>query len=178
MRKVVLNIALSLDGYIAGPKGEFDWLFTDQDYGLKEFFSRVDSALIGRKTYDLMVKMGGVYPGMKNYVFSRKQSRAKKKNVVFVSEDISAFIQKRKSEKGKDIWLVGGGELGRSFLEDDLVDEMILSVHPLLLGKGIPLFRKTDSRRDFELTGCKPYSSGLVQLQYARSLPPKPRTAA
>ena len=170
MRKIVLNIALSLDGYIAGPKGEFDWLFTDQDYGLKEFFSRVDTALMGRKTYDLMMKLGGAYPGMKNYVFSRHKARTKKKKVFFVSEDISAFAKKLKSKKGKDIWLVGGGELAHFFFEADLVDEMILSVHPIRLGKGISLFPELGRRRDFRLLECKSYSSGLVQLHYARSL--------
>ncbi len=171
MRKIVLNIALSLDGYIAGPKGEFDWLFTDQDYGLKEFFSRIDTALMGRKTYDLMTRLGGAYPGMKNYVFSRNLPITKKENVVFISEGVLAFAGKLKSEKGKDVWLVGGGELACSFLEADLVDEMILSVHPILLGKGIPLFRESDSRRDFKLLGCQTYSSGLVQLHYVRSRP-------
>ena len=171
MRKIVLNIALSLDGYIAGSKGEFDWLFTDQDYGLKEFFASVDTALIGRKTYAVMMKLGGAYPGMKNYVFSHRRTRMKKKNVTFVSEDAAAFVKRLKSEKGGDIWLVGGGELAHSFFEADLVDEIILSVHPILLGKGIPLFRRMGRRRDFKLLGCKTYSSGLVQLRYARSLP-------
>jgi dihydrofolate reductase len=178
LRKTVLNIALSLDGYIAGPKGEFDWLFTDQDYGLKEFFSRIDTALIGRKTYDLMMKLGGAYQGMKNYVFSHSRIPAKKKNVVFVAEALSTSIDKLKSAKGKDIWLVGGGALVHSFLEADLVDEMILSIHPILLGKGIPLFRETGRRRDLELQHSKTYSSGLVQLQYVRSLPSKSPTAA
>jgi dihydrofolate reductase len=171
MKKIVLNIALSLDGYIAGPKGEFDWLFTDQDYGLKDFLSRIDTTLMGRKTYDLMMKMGGAYAGMKNYVFTRKRTQEKKKKAVFVSEDITAFVKKLKSEKGKDIWLVGGAELARSFFEADLVDEMILSIHPILLGKGIPLFQKTGRRRDFELRHSKTYSSGLVQLHYIRPHP-------
>jgi dihydrofolate reductase len=171
MRMIVLNIALSLDGFIAGPKGEFDWLFTDQDYGLKEFFSRVDTALIGKKTYDLMMRLGGAYQGMKNYVFSHKRISAKKKNVVFVSEDIPAFAKKLKSEKGKDIWLVGGGELANSFFRADLADEMILSVHPILLGKGIRLFGESGRRRDFKWLGCKTFSSGLAQLHYVRSRP-------
>lgn len=179
MRKILLNIALSLDGYIAGPARKFDWLYTDQDYGLKEFYSRIDAALIGRKTYDLMIKTGGgLYPGMKNYVFSRKRTHAKKKNVLFVSGDISAFAMGLKSEKGKDIWLVGGAGLVHSFLELDLVDEMILSIHPILLGGGIPLFKSTDKRLDFQLMHCKTYSTGLVQLHYARSQPSKPRAAA
>lgn len=171
MRKIILNIALSLDGYIAGPKGEFDWLFTDQDYGLKEFFARVDATLIGRKTYDLMMKLGGAHPGMRNYVFSRKRTRAKEKNTVFISEDPAAFVKKLKSEKGKDIWLVGGGELAHSFFEADLVDEMILSIHPILLGRGILLFHEADRRCDFSLLRCDSFSSGLVQLHYGRSKP-------
>jgi dihydrofolate reductase len=175
MRKIVLNIALSLDGYIAGPQGEFDWLFTDQDYGLKEFFSRVDTALIGRKTYDLMMKLGGTaYPGMKNYVFSHKRTQTKKKDIVFVSEDIADFVKRLKSEKGKDIWLVGGGELAHSFFKRDLVDEMVLSLHPIMLAKGISLFRESDSRHSLRLLKCQAYSTGLVQLHYARVKPRKP----
>jgi dihydrofolate reductase len=125
-----------------------------------------------------MMKMGGAYPGMKTYVFSHKRVQTTKKNVVFIAEKIEASVKKLKSEKGKDIWLVGGGELAHSFFGADLVDEMFLSVHPILLGKGIPLFRELDRRRDFSLLHCKTYSSGLVQLHYARSLPSKPRIAA
>lgn len=143
---------------------------------MKEFFARVDTALIGRKTYDVMMKLGGAYPGMKNYVFSHKRRRTKKKNVTFVSEDTSAFVKRLKSEKCRDIWLVGGGELAHSFFEADRVDEMVLSVHPILLGKGIPLFRRAGRQRDFKLLGCKTYSSGLVQLRYARSLSDQPQS--
>lgn len=115
------------------------------------------------------MRMGGAYPGMKSYVFSRERTRAKKRDVIFVTEDLPEFVRKLRSEKGKDIWLVGGAELARAFFMADLVDEMILSVHPILLGKGIPLFHELDRRRDFSLLRCDGFTSGLVQLHYDRS---------
>ncbi len=179
MRKIILNIALSLDGYIAGPKGEFDWLYTDQDYGLREFFTKVDAALIGRKTYDLMVETGSeIYSGMKNYVFSRSRTHKKRKNVLFVSGDILRFVNDLKAQDGKDIWLVGGSDFAHSFFQLDLIDEMILSIHPIILGKGTPLFLRSNKRRNFELIGCKSFSTGLVQLHYVRSQPLEPKAAA
>ena len=108
MRNVILNVAVSLDGYIAGPRGEYDWCFTDQDYGMKKFFKRIDTALIGRKTYELMLKMGEPgYPGVMNYVFSKTIQGKNNENVTFIAEDVAEFVKKLKNSKGKDIWLVG-----------------------------------------------------------------------
>lgn len=167
MTKVVLNIALSLDGFIACPNEEIDWLFHDQDYGLKEFYSRIDTTLMGRKTYVLMMKMGGnPYPQIRNYVFSRDRTRKNDGENVFISENIPGFVQELKAASRKDIWVLGGGEIASVFLDLHLIDEMILSIHPIILGDGIPLFHRTDKRLDFRLTDCRTYSSGLVELYY------------
>jgi len=167
MRNVILNVAVSLDGYISGEKGEYDWCFTDQDYGMKEFFARIDATLIGRKTYDLMVKMGEqLYPALTNYVFSRTIQHSKAKNVHIVSEDVAAFVRKLKDTKGKGIWLFGGAELIHACLEDNLVDEAMLSIHPIILGGGKPVFGKRSARLNLTLAHSKKYSSGLIQLVY------------
>ena len=169
MKKVVLNIATSLDGFIAGPNGEIDWLFTDGDYGLSDFFKTIDSTLIGNKTYQLMLKMGeNGYSGMTNYVFTRKPTESKSDNVIFVSDNIVEFVRQLKDKDGKNIWLVGGGEIANVFFAASLVDEMILSVHPIILGDGIPLFKRS-KRIDYKLTDCIKYPSGLVQLLYRLS---------
>jgi dihydrofolate reductase len=171
MRKVKLFIANSLDGFIARPDGSFDWLFTDGDYGMTDFFKSVDTALIGRKTYDLMLSFGGEhssYKGMKNYVFSRSPKKSKDKNVQFVSGDIRNFIESLKQKRGKDMWLVGGGELTESFLRERLIDEFILTVHPIILGAGIPLFHGESQQTDLKLIDCKTYESGIVQVHYGK----------
>lgn len=170
MRKVILNLAVSLDGYIAGPHGEYDWCMTDQDYGMKEFMREVDAALIGRKTYDLMRQMGEeAHPGLTNYVFSRTIEGREANDVVFVSQEAAEFVRTLKSSEGKALWLFGGGELIEALFQADLVDELMLSVHPLTLGDGKPLFPRMQTRLGFTLRGTREYSTGLVQLLYARS---------
>ncbi len=166
MRKVILFIANSLDGFVARPDGGFDWLFTDGDYGMRDFFKSVDTALVGRKTYDLMAGQKSTNTGMKGYVFSRSPQKSKDKHVEFVSGDIRNFILALKEQPGKDIWLVGGGELMASFLQKRLIDEFILTVHPIILGAGIPLFRGESQQIDLQLLACQTYESGIVQLRY------------
>ncbi len=167
MRKIKLSIANSLDNYIARPDDAFDWILHDQDYGIADFFQSVDVALIGRKTHDLMVKFGSPsFTGMKNYVFSRTKSGKGEGGVEFVSGEVTSFVQSLRAENGKDIWLVGGGELVHSFLQQRLVDEIRLAVQPLLLGEGRPLFYSGFPQTQLRLTACKEFSSGLVLLTY------------
>jgi dihydrofolate reductase len=167
MRKVTLSVASTLDNYIARPDGAFDWIFHDQDYGLKDFFSGMDVALIGRKTHDLMVQMGTPnFAGMKNYVFSRTKTGRGEGGVEFVSEDPRTLVDKLKAQTGKDIWLAGGGELTLAFLQAQAVDEIVLAVHPILLGEGIPLFAGQFPQTNLRLTKCKEYSTGLLHLTY------------
>ena len=169
MRNIILNVAVTLDGCIAGPNGEYDWCFTDQDYGLKEFTSRVDATLMGRKTFEVLLHEGQeTFSGMRNYVFSKTLSPSSNKLVTIVSEDVPFFVSKLKNEDGKGVWLFGGGELIQTFLEGDLIDEMILSIHPIILGNGIPLFPKSNKRREYKMTECKTYPTGLVQVAYGR----------
>jgi dihydrofolate reductase len=173
MRKVILGLAVTLDGYIEGPNGEYDWCFTDQDYGLNEFFSRVDTIFIGRKSYEIALQHanannGEVVPGMPRmteYVFSKTLKRVKE-GAILVSDDTMAQARKIKELPGKDIWLFGGASLTDALMKEGLVDEVWMSVHPILLGSGKPLFRPQESRTKLKLINCKSYETGLVSLQY------------
>jgi dihydrofolate reductase len=169
MRKVLLQLAVSLDGYIEGPNGEYDWCFTDQDYGMTAFYDRIDSVFMGRKSYELTQSMGdavmGDFPKLKEYVFSTTMKEAKPE-VVLIKEDIAAAVTRIKNEPGKDIWLFGGASLTTSLLNLGLVDEIILAVHPIILGSGKQLFNNIDKRVSLTLTDTKTYSSGLVMLTY------------
>ena len=167
MRKVKLSVATSLDNYIARPDGGYDWILHGQEHGLAEFFSTVDVALIGRKTHDLMVKAGSpCFPGMKNYVFSRTKTGRGEGGVEFVSADPKTFLEALRRKSGKDIWLAGGGELALSFLQQRLVDELILAMQPILLGDGLPLFAGEFPEAKLRLAQCQKYSNGVVHLTY------------
>lgn len=170
MRRVKLFIATSLDGFIARADGAVDWLYTDGDFGMREFFASVDTALIGRKTHDQMVAWGhSAYEGMDNYVFSRTRRADDGVPVQYVSADLVAFVGRLRRQPGKDLWLVGGGDLIAEFRERDLIDDIILSVHPVLLGEGIPLFPGRHEPLNLELTRCTQYERGLVQVAYRRA---------
>lgn len=173
MRKVILGLAISLDWYIEGPNGEYDWCFTDQDYGLNEFFKRIDALFIGRKSYEIKQQFedgsGESIPGMPamtEYVFSRTLSTVKT-GAVLISDDAIAEARKIKAKPGKDIWLYGGAVLTEQMLEAGIIDELWLSVHPILLGSGRQLFKKQEHRVNLKLLESKTYNSGLVSLRYA-----------
>lgn len=169
MRKVILQLAVSLDGYIEGPNGEFDWCFTDDDYGMSAFFKRVDTTFMGRKTYELVVAMQDQappgFPKMKEYVFSNTMETANK-DVTLIRGDIKKEVGKIKKQKGKDIWLFGGADLISSLMNLQLVDEIILAVHPVVLGSGKALFKDMNERTWLTLTDHKIYPNGLVFLTY------------
>lgn len=166
MRKVLLNVAVSLDGYIEGPKGEIDWCMTDQDYGMSTFVKRLDAIFIGRKSYDLLLTMDpNPYPDLTKYVFSRKLRKAAGKTII-VNGNVQREVRRIKKKNGKDIWLFGGADLVTQFVNANLIDEMHLSVHPLFLGSGTPLFQDIKRRKEFTLKEMKTYSTGLVQLLY------------
>jgi len=169
MRKIILQLAVSLDGYIEGPNGEFDWCFMDQDYGMSAFFKRVDTTFMGRKTYELALSMEGEipegFPKMKEYVFSNTLSKVKE-GVILVNGDIKKEVEKIKNEKGRDIWLFGGAELISLLMNLELVDEIILAVHPVILGGGKALFKDINERTWLTLTDHKIYPNGLVFLTY------------
>ena len=170
MRKIVLGLGISLDGYIARPDGSVDFLFMPKDYSMAEFFSTIDTAILGRKTYDVAKAMGGGFGGnVKYYVMSRKLPAGEREGLIFTQESPAALVEKIRSQKGKDIWLMGGGELARDFLKADLVDELYLGIIPVLLGEGIPLFPAGFPQRNFVLTENKTFSRGLIGLKYRRA---------
>ena len=170
MRKIILGLAVSLDGFIEGPNGEYDWCFTDQDYGMTEFYKRIDSLFIGKRSYELLLKMGDDampgFPKLKEYVFSTTMKDAKP-GVIIINDDIKKNVEKIKHEPGKDIWLFGGASLTSSLLNLDLVDEMSLAIHPIILGSGKPLFSDIKKRIPLNLMDTKTYSSGLVTMVYS-----------
>lgn len=174
MRKIILGLAVTLDGYIEGPNGEFDWCFTDQDYGLKEFFTRIDAIFIGRKSYEMAQQYadsnnGELVPGMPamvEYVFSNTL-KSVKEGAELIAGDSIAEAGRIKAQPGKDIWLFGGASLSDALMKEGLVDELWMSVHPILLGSGKPLFRTQDTRTQLTLLESKTYETGLVSLRYS-----------
>ena len=165
MRKVVLFIASSLDGYIARQNGDIDWLFTDQNYGYTNFLDSIDTVFMGRKTYEQVLTFGEYpYQEKNSYVFTKNLDFSANSDVEVVTE-LETFVNNLKLLDGKNIWLVGGSLLIRDFLNKNFVNEVILSVHPIILGEGIPLFANPNTT-SLQLTGCQTYSSGLVQLSY------------
>src|SRR5688572_24738086 len=140
MRKIILQLAVSLDGFIEGPNGEYDWCFSDQDYGMSDFLKRIDTVFIGRKSYELMQNMeaGSGLPEMKTYVFSNTLTKVGS-GASLISRDLKKQITAIKEEAGKDIWLFGGASLTGSLMNLKLVDEISMAVHPIILGKGKPL---------------------------------------
>jgi dihydrofolate reductase len=172
MRKVVLGLGISLDGYIARLDGSVDFLFMPKDYSMGPFFATIDAAIMGRKTYDAALKMGGGGFGdskMKSYVFSQSQPPGERGGVTFVNDSPKAFVDKLRKQRGKNIWHMGGGELAHSFLKDDLVDELYLGVVPVLIGEGLPLFPPGFPQREFSLLENKTFSKGMIALKYART---------
>jgi len=181
MRKVVLGLGISLDGYIARPDGAVDFLFMPRDYSMGPFFATIDTAIMGRKTYDVAVKMGGGAFGdskMKNYVFSHSQPPGERGGVTFVNESPKNFVENVRKGPGKNIWLMGGGELARDFLKDDLVDELYIGIVPILIGKGLPLFPSGFPQREFTLLENKSYSKGLIVFKYVRAWKKSKRKSA
>jgi dihydrofolate reductase len=152
-----------------------DYLTIDQEGEelMADFFAKIDTTIMGRKTAAAtaeMRKSGEIpeMPGMSTYVFSRRWKPGKRDGFEVVRGSLTAFVRKLKRRPGKDIYLGGGGQLCRSFLQEDLVDELYLGLGPILLGDGIPAFPAMFPRRSFKLTECKSYSNGSVGLRYER----------
>lgn len=169
MRKVKLFIASSLDCYIAREDGGTDWLYTDADYGYAKFYDSIDTIIVGRKSYDQSLTFD-IYPykGKKVYVFSRKKERKNnnEQDVEYIDTNIQDFVTSLTQSIGKDIWLLGGGEIVSVLLNAGLVDEIILSIHPIILGTGIPLLRNIQKEVNLKLENSFSFESGLMQLCY------------
>lgn len=166
MRKVVYNCAVSLDGFIEGPNGEFDWCMADQDYGMSAFMERIDTVLYGRKSYELVLKMGQTFgKEHEHYMFSTTMTEAAE-NVTLIKDKASEHVKAIKAALGKDIWLFGGADLAGSLMNEGLVDELALAVHPIVLGQGKPLFTNVQHRVQYRLESVKPYDTGLIIVNY------------
>ena len=138
MRKVILGVGISLDGYIARPDGAVDFLFMPKDYSMAAFFASVDTFIMGRKTLDAALRMGGgggSFGGMPAYVLSRSQPAGERDGLFFTRESPARLVTRIRRRPGKHIWMMGGGELARAFLAADLIDELYLGVVPVLLGE-------------------------------------------
>ncbi|OLP15422.1 riboflavin biosynthesis protein RibD [Leptolyngbya sp. 'hensonii'] len=170
MRSIKLFIASSLDGYIARKNEDVEWLFTDQDYGYTEFYDQVDTVIMGRKTYDVSMRLSeGEYPyqDKESFVFSKSLEGQDNENVTFIGSDLESFVTSLRQSDGRDIWLVGGSDLACWFIQQGFLDELILSVHPIILGDGIPLItRDATLETPLELQDVKTYGTGLIQLFY------------
>jgi len=167
MRRVCYSVAMSLDGYIADPKGGYDWIVIDPEIDFAAMFKRYDTVLMGRKSYDAAKQQGGYgMPGPKAYVFSRTLKQSDVPDAT-VSHDPQKTVTALKKAKGKAIWLFGGGELFRSLLELGLVDAVEVAVIPVLLGDGLPLLPRTGTRAKLKLTGEKLLKkTGTLMLNY------------
>lgn len=171
MAEVVLFIAASLDGLIARSNGAVDWLFTDQDYGYRDFFASIDTVIMGRKTYTQILQWGDYpYQGKQGFVFTRSPSPTQDDNVEFVQENIEALMASLRSRTGQNIWLVGGAELIALFRQQQWIDQLILSIHPLILETGIPLFLPVVGQvQQLIFQQMQVFETGLIQTTYSFS---------
>lgn len=168
MRRVRYSVAMSLDGYIAGPQGEFDWITSDPEINFTEILSQFDTLLIGRRTFDTMVSAGQTsMPGMKIIVFSKTLRQADHPKIEIVRENHRDTVSALKAQPGKDIWLFGGGSLFRSLAAEGLVDTVEVAVMPILLGEGVPLLPGPAHRIKLSLTAQRTCKIGMVFLEYA-----------
>ncbi|MCI0705123.1 MAG: dihydrofolate reductase family protein [Planctomycetia bacterium] len=169
MRTVTYGAACSLDLFIARPDGSADWLVWSDDVNqfMAEFWPTIDTIVLGRKTYEVMLKSGGgegEMPGVRSYVFSRTLKEVK--GATLISEDAGEFVRKLKQQPGKGICVMGGGELAKSLFEADVIDEYGLNIHPVLLGSGIPLLPPIGRQINLELISSKSIAGGCVLATY------------
>ena len=168
MRRVRYRVAASLDGYIAGPNGEIDWIVHDPAVDFAALYAGVDTVLLGRRTYELTRQPGApAWPaGWRVFVFSRTLTAAEHPSVTVVTADGGAVVAGLRAESGRDIWLFGGGSLFASLLAAGVVDQVEVAIMPVLLGRGIPLAAPEAPRARLALTHSSVSSSGIVSLQY------------
>jgi dihydrofolate reductase len=171
-RKVIVHIGTSADGYIARPDGDLEWLTARPApkgfYGMDAFVKSIDTMVLGRKTYDMSLRMGAKFdPKNPHIVFSRQPPPAEvPPGVQFVNDAIGPFVRRLREQPGKDIWLMGGGEIIASFLDEQAIDEFVISVVPVFIGEGIPLIERRHRHVPLDLQSVERFEDGLVQLHY------------
>ena len=171
-RRVIVHIATSADGYIARPNGDLEWLTSrpapEGFYGMNAFMKSIDTMVIGRKTYEASLRLGAKFDSRnRSIVFSRRARPADAPaGVEFVSGEIGPFVRRLREQSGKDIWLMGGGELIASFLDEQAIDEFVISVAPVFIGDGIPLIARRHRDVPLDLQSVERFDDGLVQLHY------------
>ena len=177
-RRIILDLAVTLDGLIEGKNGEIDWCIMDHEMGFVDFLDQIDTIFYGRKSYELWgqytpkpedsetdKELWELVNSKQKYVFSRTKKGTDKK-AIFINDQILDEVNQLKSKPGKDIWLFGGASLITNFINLGLVDEFRLSVHPVILGEGKPLFIDIQERIQLKLVDTRSFSSGVVQLIY------------
>jgi dihydrofolate reductase len=168
MRRIRYAVAASLDGYIAGPEGEYDWIIMDPAIDFSAIYKQFDTFLVGRRTFEVMASAGqATTPGMKTFVFSRTLRQEDYPDVTIIADKTEETAAALRKEPGKDIWLFGGGLLFRSLVDAGLVDTVEVAVVPVLLGDGIPLLPPPFKQVKLTLTGHHLYPTGIVSLEYA-----------
>jgi len=171
-RKIIVEAATSADGYIARPDGDVRWLDRPQPkggYGLETFFKTIDTILWGRKTYSKGIEMGmksSFAPGIRNYVFSRQPSQSLLPGFELVQGPIKPFAEQLRKQPGKNIWMMGGGELIAAFLDEGEIDEFSIKLIPVLIGEGIPLIAPRHRQIPLQLLATKKFPDGVVHLHY------------
>ena len=176
-RKVIVHIAASADGYIARPDDDLEWLTArpapEGFYGMNAFMKTIDTKLLGRKTYEMSLRLGEKFEsGGRTIVFSRRaRPTDAPSRVEFVSDAIGPFVRRLREQPGKDLWLMGGGDLIASFLDERAIDEFVISVVPVFIGDGIPLIARRHRDVPLELQSVERFEDGLVQLHYLVKTP-------
>lgn len=172
MRKITFGVANSLDNFIARKDGAVDWLMWSNEVMeiMSDFWKKIDTVLMGSKTYSVAVEKSkgkkNPYPDIKTYVFSRTLRAEEHRDVTIVSENAVEFVRKLKSEAGKEICVMGGGEFAKSLFDAELIDEIGFNIHPVLLGSGIPLFLEMNRQIDLELIESKQLKTGCIYVLY------------
>ena len=174
MKKIKLYIATSLNGKIAKSDGSVEWLekIPDSegvDHGYNEFYDSIDTTIMGYSTYKQVIDWGIEFPykGKKNYVLTRKQDLENTEDVHFVKQNHGAFIRGLKSQLGKDIWLIGGGQINTLLWNEGLIDELIVFIMPIVLSGGIELFEGIPSQEHLKLNDTKTYKNGSIMMTYS-----------
>ena len=166
MRRIRYSVAASLDGFIAGPQGQFDWIIMDPEVDFEAYYKEFDTVLMGRRSFE--TAGGGAWGhGMKTIVISRTLRQQNHADVTIVGDNVQQTLAALRKQPGKDIWLFGGGLLFRSLLDMGLVDTVEVALIPVLLGDGIPLLPDPFRQAKLKLTKHKIYKSGIVRLEYS-----------